>query len=345
MILKKLSNAFGPSGCEGDVRDIIIKEIEPLVDELTVDHLGNVICRMTPKGRKKSPLKIMAAAHMDEVGLMITHADGDGFLHFVKVGGIDDRILPATVVVIGPNKVTGVIISKPIHLTSGAERGQVTPTSDLVIDVGAGGKEAAEGKCKKGDYATFDTKYRKFGRGMVAGKAFDDRVGCAILVELIKRGPYPFEFCPVFTTMEEIGLRGARVAAFNVQPDVAIVLEATICEDSPKETERSSVTEIGKGPALTLADRGLIVNRKLVQFAVKRADALGIPHQFKQPGVGGTDGGAIHTAGDGAPTLPISVPARYIHSPTAVINLNDFNHTVDLAEDVMRTITADDLKR
>jgi putative aminopeptidase FrvX len=344
MILKKLSNAFGPSGCESDVRQIIIKEIKHLVDELTVDHLGNVICRMKAKGRKKKPLTIMAAAHMDEVGMIITHADGDGFLHFDKIGGIDDRILLAKVISIGPKKVTGVIITKPVHLTSASERGQVTSSENLVIDVGAANKEAAEGKCKPGDYATFDTKYRKFGRGMVAGKAFDDRVGCAVLVELIKRGPYPFEFCPVFTTMEEVGLRGAKVAAYSVQPDIALVLEGTICEDSPKEIDRSSVTEIGKGPALSLADRSLIVNRKLVRFAVQRADAIGIPHQFKQPGIGGTDGGAIHKAGEGAPTLPISVPARYIHSPAAVISLSDFNHTINLAEDVMRHVTLADVQ-
>lgn len=344
MILEKLSNAFGPSGCESDVRKIIIDEVKPLVDELTVDHLGNVIGCMRAKGKKRKPLKIMAAAHMDEVGFIITHADGDGFLHFEKIGGIDDRILPAKVVSIGPNKVTGVIIAKPVHMSSAEERGKVVEADKLVIDVGAGGKEAAEGKCKPGDYATFASRFRKFGRGMVSGKAFDDRVGCAALIELIKRGPYPFEFCPVFTTMEEVGLRGAKVATFKVRPDIAIVLEGTICEDSPKEEERSPVTEIGKGPALSLADRSLIVNRKLVRFAVKRAEALGIPHQFKQPGIGGTDGGAIHKEAAGAPTLPISVPARYIHSPAAVINLRDFKHTIDLAGDVMRKVSLADIQ-
>jgi len=345
MILKKLSNAFGPSGCEGDVRDIVIKEIQSFVDELIVDNLGNVICKMTARSKKNNPLKIMAAAHMDEVGMMITHADGDGFLHFVKVGGIDDRILPTKAVVIGPNKINGVIISKPIHLTTVAERGKVTASNDLVIDVGATGKDEALSKCKKGDYATFATKYRKFGKGMAMGKAFDDRVGCAALIELIKRGPYPFEFRPIFTTMEEVGLRGARVAAFAVKPDVAIVLEATICEDSPKKVDCSSVTEIGKGPALTLVDRGLIVNRKLVQFAVRQADSIGIPRQFKKPGIGGTDGGAIGMAGEGVPTLPISVPARFIHSPISIIKLSDFKHSVDLTENVMRNVTLKKIKR
>lgn len=344
MILEKLSNAFGPSGCESEVRQVIVKEIESLVDELRVDHLGNVICRMKAKGTKKKPLRIMAAAHMDEVGMIITHADDDGFLHFDKIGGIDDRILPAKVVSIGPRKVKGVIIAKPVHLTSPAERGKVISHDDLVIDIGTAKKDAAEKKCPPGDYATFDTHFRKFGRGLVTGKAFDDRVGCAMLIELIKRGPYPFEFCPVFTTMEEIGLRGAKVAAFNVRPDIALVLESTICEDSPKEKERGSVTEIGKGPALSLADRNLIVNRKLVQFAVQRADAVGLPYQFKQPGIGGTDGGAIHKEGQGVPTLPVSVPARYIHSPAAVISLADFKHTINLAEDVMKHLTLADIQ-
>ncbi|MDT8391556.1 MAG: M42 family peptidase [Lentisphaeria bacterium] len=344
MMLEKLSNAFGPSGCEGDVRRIVISDIKSRVDELTVDHLGNVICRMKATGRGKKPLRIMAAAHLDEVGMIITHADDDGFLHFDKIGGIDDRILPAKGVVIGAGKVPGVIIAKPVHLTSAEERGKVISHDDLVIDIGAANKDAAVKKCAPGDYATFDTRFRRFGRGLVAGKAFDDRVGCAVLIELIKRGPYPFEFCPVFTTMEEVGLRGAKVAAFKVRPDIALVLESTICEDSPKEKDRGSVTAIGKGPALSLADRGLIVNRKLVRFAARRAAALGVPCQFKQPGIGGTDGGAIHKEGEGAPTLPVSVPARYIHSPMAVISLRDFHHTIDLAEDVMRHVTLADIQ-
>lgn len=287
----------------------------------------------------------MAAAHMDEVGMMITHADGDGFLHFAKVGGIDDRILPATVVRIGPKRVKGVIIAKPVHMTTPAERKQVISADNLVIDIGASNKGDAEGKCPQGDYVAFDSRFRKFGKGLLSGKAFDDRVGCSILIELIKRGPYPFDFYPVFTTMEEIGLRGAQVAAYKVKPDVAIILECTICEDSPKEVERSPITNLHAGPAVSLADHGMIADRRLVQFVVRRAEALGIPCQFKQPGIGGTDAGAIHKACEGAPSLPISVPARYIHTPAAVISEDDYNHTTMLAEDVIRTIKMSHLKR
>lgn len=345
MMLKKLSNAFGPSGCEDEARNLIIKAVKDIVDDYSVDHLGNVICHMKGTARNCKSTKIMAAAHMDEVGFMITHADGDGFLHFATVGGIDSRILPADVVKIGPDRVTGVIIAKPVHMTSGAERGKAIGIDNLVIDIGAGNKEAAEGKCPQGDYAVFDSSYRKFGKGLVSGKAFDDRVGCSMLIDLIERGPYPFDFYPVFTTMEEVGLRGAKVAGYAVEPDIAFVLECTICEDSPKEIERSPVTSLNAGPALSMADRSVIVDRRLVQYAVKRAEKLGIPCQFKQPGIGGTDAGAIHMAREGAPTLPISVPARYIHSPRAVISLADYKKTVDLTEDVIRTIRKVDLKK
>ncbi len=343
MLLEALSNAFGPSGCEGEVREIIRDAIHDVVDTCEVDHLGNLLAvqRGTKRGRR---MRIMVAAHMDEVGFMITHADGDGLLHFTTVGGIDESILPTKRIAIGPNRVPGVIISPPIHVVPPEQRNKMTPGKDLVIDIGAGTKEEAEAKCKPGDYATFDTRYRKLGRGLVRGKAFDDRVGCAMLVELLKRGPYPFDVHAAFTTMEEIGLRGARVAGYRTQPDVAFVLEGTICQDGPCEREQSSVTSLGKGPALTLADRGAISHRGLVQYALERAEARKIPCQLKQPGVGGNDAAAIQHAEAGVPTLSISVPVRYIHSPASVMSLRDMRRSVDLVEVLIREITSPLLK-
>jgi len=345
MMLEKLSNAFGPSGCEHEVRELVIEAIKGRVDSYRVDHLGNLLAfkRGAKSGAARRPT-IMIAAHMDEVGFMITRADADGFLHFTNVGGIDARVLPTKRVKIGPKRIQGIIISPPVHVLSAEKRKKVTPASELVIDIGVTKKEAAESKCPKGSYATFETTYRKLGRGVVCGKAFDDRVGCAMLIELLERGPYPFDICAAFTTMEEVGLRGAKVAGYEVKPDIAFVLEGTICEDSPKDRETCPVTKLGDGPAITLVDGNTIVNRKLAQFALSRAEACGIPCQIKRPGVGGTDAGAIQHSGSGVPTLPISVPVRYIHSPASVLSLKDMKQTVDLVEDLVRNITPQAIK-
>ena len=334
MILETLSNAFGPSGCETDVRVAIREAIKDHVDEMQVDHLGNLL--VTQKGTA-SDLAIMVSAHMDEVGFMITSADDSGMLRFTIVGSIDDRVLPAERVLFGPDRVPGVIAIKPVHKTTPEERRNVVKTDQLVIDIGAKSKSEAEGAVKKGEYGVFATTFRELG-DTVCGKAFDDRAGCAVLVELIKRGPYPFTFRPVFTTMEEIGLRGARVAGFAVNPDAAFVLEGTICDDSPKERDESSTTELGKGPAISLADPSTIADGRLVKLLLGTAEAEGIPYQFKQPGKGGTDAGAIHLAQEGVPTVPVSVPCRYIHSPVCLLHKRDFAQTVDLLAAAMKRL-------
>lgn len=342
-MLEQLSNAFGPSGCEGDVRNIIVDAIKRNVDDYKVDHLGNLLAykRGTKPGER---MKVMVAAHMDEVGFMITRIDNDGFLHFTNVGGIDPRVLPTKRVKIGPKRIQGIIISPPVHVLSAEKRKKVTPASELVIDIGCTKNEDAEAKCPKGSYAVFDTAFRKLGRGIVCGKAFDDRVGCAMLIELLERGPYPFDICAAFTTMEEIGLRGSKVAGYDVDPDVAFVLEGTICEDSPKEREVCPVTKLGDGPAFTLADGNTIVDRRLVEYARNRAEKCGIRYQIKRPGAGGTDAGAIQRSADGVAALPVSVPVRYIHSPASVLSIKDMKQTVDLVEDLIRNITPQAIK-
>jgi putative aminopeptidase FrvX len=353
MILKELSEAFGPSGCEDDVRRVVVGAIEGRVDEYHVDHLGNVIALQKGTAREGAPqeggprtgavypgFKVMVAAHMDEVGFMITHVDDGGYLHFTKVGGIDDRVLPAKVVRVGQDRVPGVICIKPVHLTQPEERGKVIPYDQLVIDIGASSKAEAEKVIKKGDYAAFDVLFEDLG-DLVKGKAFDDRAGCAVLIALIERGPYPFDFCPVFTTMEEVGLRGARVAAYSVMPDAALAVEGTICDDGPKDKDVSPTTEVGKGPAISVMDRSVIADSRLVRLLVETAEAEGIPYQFKQPGMGGTDAGAIHLAKTGVPTVPVSVPSRYIHSPVAMLSKSDLDHTVQLIASLFLRLTPD----
>ena len=341
MILEALSNAFGPSGCENEVRQVVLDAIADKVDECRVDHLGNVIALQ--KGTANAGFRVMVAAHMDEVGFMITHADESGLLHFVKVGGIDDRVLLAKAVRIGEKRIPGVIITKPVHLTERSERETVVDCEKMAIDIGVSSKAEAEKLVSKGDYAAFDVTFGDLGK-MVKGKAFDDRVGCAVLVSLIENGPYPFDFCPVFTTMEEVGLRGARVAGFSVMPDAAFVLEGTICDDGPREKDESPTTAAGKGPAISVMDRSVVSDRRLVRLLIDAAEAGGIAYQFKQPGKGSTDAGAIHLAKTGVPSAPVSVPSRYIHSPVCMLDKKDLEDTVKLMTSTLRRLTPDVLR-
>lgn len=329
MFLEKLANARGVSGDEAPVRALIAEQLQKYVDEYRVDALGNLIACKRAARRGNSKLKVLIAAHMDEVGLLATHIDHAGFVHFDKVGGIDDRILPSKAVHIGAARVPGVIGFKPRHRSSPAERKQVIAHDALVIDIGATSREDAARVVAPGDYVTFATAFTPFGENCVRGKALDDRAGCAMLVELA-RDTYPFELYAAFTTQEEIGLRGARVAGFSVAPDIALVLEATVCDDSPKKQEQSPTTRLGAGPALTLADRGLLADKRLVHLFAETAREHKIPFQFKQPLVGGTDAGILHRTRAGVPSAVVSLPARYIHSPAAVISLDDFNNALRL---------------
>jgi putative aminopeptidase FrvX len=343
LILKELSEAIGISGNEDAVRKIIADAVRDTVDELRSDTLGNLFAVKKPRG-KGNGLKVMIAAHMDEVGLMITGFDSSGGLRFRPVGGIDDRILPGKVLLVGPDKIPGVIGVKPVHLLKEDEGKQVLKMDSLVIDIGASSKEEAEKLVKLGQVATFATRYRRAGR-TVTGKAFDDRAGCAVLVELLCGQRFPFELQGVFTVQEEVGLRGAQVAASAVEPDCAFVLEGTICDDLPKEQDVSPTTELGKGPAISLMDRSVFADRRLVDHLVATADRLGIPYQFKQPGLGGTDAGAIARSKSGVPSLPVSVPCRFIHSPVARLSLDDFENTVRLMRASLKRLTPDVLRR
>lgn len=336
MILQQLSEALGVSGHEDAVRQIIFDAIHDEVDEYRVDSIGNLITLR--RGSGQSPLKVMVAAHMDEIGLMITHIEDNGQLRFAPVGGIDDRILLSKTVCIGDKKVPGIIGVKPIHLQDDKEQEQVIKCDKLTIDIGATSKSEAEQLVQVGDYVAFATSFADLGP-TVKGKAFDDRAGCAVLIEIIKAGPYPFDLYGVFTVQEEVGLRGAQVAAYAIEPDVAFVLEGTICDDMPKKKDVSPTTELGKGPAITIMDRTFIADRRLVKLLVDTATELGIPYQFKQPLMGGTDAGAIHTTRTGVPSVTVAVPSRYIHSPVCLLSKSDFENAVRLMREALRRLT------
>ncbi len=332
MLLEALSNARGVSGKEDQVRDIILRKVRDHIDEHRVDALGNLLCiKRARHASEQWPNKVMIAAHMDEIGLIVTGINKNGTLRFDKVGGIDDRILLSKQVLVGEDAVPGVIGYRPIHLIPSDERDQAIKADKLSIDIGATDEESAKEFVTVGDYASFRTSFASLDEESrtVKGKAFDDRAGCAVLIELLKE-TYDLEIHAAFTTQEEVGLRGARVASYSIDPDVAFVLEGTICDDLPKKKDTSPVTELGKGPAITFMDRSFVADRRLVELLVTTAEQMDIPYQFKRAVAGGTDAGAIHLAREGVPAVTVSVPSRYIHAPVSLLSLSDFDHTVQL---------------
>jgi putative aminopeptidase FrvX len=342
MILRELSNAIGVSGNEGGVRAVVLDAVREHVDEVKVDALGNVLAFKRGTGRQR--LRVMLAAHMDEIGLMVVGHDNYGFLRARAVGGIDPRLLPGTLLQVGSGHIPGVVGVKPIHLLEEGEDQKAPKIEDLVVDIGAKSKDEAQKLAPLGTYAAFATRFRELGP-TVSGKAFDDRAGCAVLVELLHGERFRFDLHAAFTVQEEVGLRGARVAAYAVEPDCAFVLEGTIADDTPKEKDTSPTTELGKGPAITVMDRSFIADRRLVRLLTDTAEELGVPYQIKQPGVGGTDAGAIHLAREGVPSLTVAVPCRYIHSPVALLSLDDFKNTVRLMREALSRLTRHTLRR
>ena len=339
MLLQKLCAARGVSGNEDAVREILIEEIRPHVDEYRVDNIGNLIATVHAKEGVENPRRVMVAAHMDEVGLMIVQIGKDGMLRFRTVGGVDARVLPAKRVLVGEEAVPGVIGIKAAHLVSAEEEGQVIKVDQLYIDIGAKSKEEAEGVVHVGDVASFVTTPRVLGRTMI-GKAFDDRAGCAVLAELVKER-YEIELVAVFTVQEEVGLRGARVASYEVDPELGFALEGTICDETPRRVDLSPVTRMGQGPAITVMDRSTISDRRLVDLLVHVATEAGIPYQFKSPGLGGTDAGAIHMAREGVPAIAVAAPVRFIHTPACFLSLDDFEHTVALMKATLHRLPGD----
>lgn len=350
-LLQQLSEAFGVSGQEQEVRDILYEAIRTEVDEIHVDAIGNLIA--SKKARKPvpngSPMRVMIAAHMDEVGFMVTGLENGGSLRFASVGGIDPRVVVGKQVVIGKERMPGVIGSKPIHLQERTENKQVFKFDQLMIDVGASNKDDLEGKVKVGDYATFAMSYRELdtspdGLRTVMGKALDDRAGCALLVELLKRD-YAFDLYAAFTVQEEVGLRGARVAAYAIKPQLAFVLETTICDDLPKEKDVTDVTRLGAGPAITIMDKSIVADKRLVKLLVDTAEQEGIPYQFKSPGMGATDAGTIHLTQEGVPNAIVSIPCRNLHSMANLLSLSDYDKALRLMQATLQRITPDMLMR
>lgn len=328
-MLKEYTAAFGVSGAEEEIRNVILNRVKELGDT-KIDKLGNLIVHKVGTGKR-----IMLAAHMDEVGFIVKKILDDGRIKFLNIGGIDPRILIAKRVFFGRTKVLGVIGSKPIHIQSGDERIKPVPISELFIDIGAESKAEAQKYVKLGDYAVFESDYVDMGR-FIKAKALDDRVGCAVITEVLKEN-YKYDLYGVFTVQEEIGLRGAGGAAFGIKPEIAIIIEGTTCADIA-EDENAHITSSGDGPAISIMDRTSSANLKLVNLAIETAKKHNIPWQIRRGAVGGNDGGKIHNTAEGCTTITISVPTRYIHSPVSMIHKEDYNNTIKLVKYLLESL-------
>jgi putative aminopeptidase FrvX len=337
--LEKLSNACGVAGREEEVRNLMVRLMKPYVDKIIVDKLENVIA--IKKGKKATP-KVMLAAHMDEIGLMVKTISKKGFLQFTKIGGIDDRILLAQKVIVYTEKGTlpSIIGSKPPHIQKEAERKKIVAYDELFIDVGAESREdAAKMGIKIGDVVGFDVKYAKIGRDTVIGKAFDDRVGCAVMVEALKQlEKIDCTIYAVGTVQEEVGLRGAATAAFSVDPDVGIALDVTIAGDVPGVREFDTTVKMGNGPTLTVSDSGLITHPKVLRLLLDVAEENKIAYQLETGLLGSTDAARISLTRQGVPSGTISIPARYIHSPVSMLSLKDAENSAKLAAAAVQKI-------
>ncbi len=325
-LLKRLSEAVAVSGDEGEVRKIVLAEIKDHADEITLDAMGNVLA--IRKAKTENPLRVMIAAHMDEIGFMVVDKDEGGLFRFAVVGGVDPRQLPGKPVWVGKEHHPGVIGARPIHLTTAEERTHAIPLDVMRLDLGPGGSE----KARVGDRASFATTFERSGPSLM-GKAFDDRLGVAGLIELLKNAPEHIELLAAFTVQEEVGLRGAKVAGYTLAPDLAIALDVTPAHDLPTwngEPNERYNCRLGGGPALYIADGATISDPRLVAHAVATAERHGLPYQFRQPGAGGTDAGAIHRTGSGVPSMSISTPGRYAHSAVMLCRVEDWQHTLQL---------------
>lgn len=337
-LLEKLCNASGVSGDEGEVRKIILEEVKPHADEVKVDALGSVLVtkKATSPGNGK-PLRVMVDAHMDEVGFMLIADDGEGIYRFELVGGLDVRQLVGKAVLVGKNKIPGVIGARPIHLTTAEERQRKIPLDQLRIDIGPGGK------AKVGDRAVFATRFKQVGPSIFA-KAIDNRIGCAILIDLLKTAPAHIDLCLSFSVQEEIGLRGAKVAANYFKPDLAIAIDSTPANDLPHHADEENIsynTKLGLGPALYTYDAGTLSDPRLVRFLAATGESEKIPFQYRQPGGGGTDAGSIHRQQAGIPSASVSVPGRYAHTSTLVSRTDDWKNTLALLQAALKRITPD----
>ncbi len=329
-ILKDLCLLNGTSGDEDFVREYICGYLDGLNGcEYKADPLGNLI--VYKKGKKRSENKVMVSAHMDEVGMIVTSVKQDGTLTVSPVGGIDARVAAGRGVTVGEKRINGVIGSKAVHNMSSEEKKTAPKFSDLYVDIGAADKDEALKHIYIGDRVCFDSEYIEFGDGLIKSKAIDDRFGCALLLSLAGK-ELEYDCILTFTVQEEVGLRGAKTAAYTVNPDFAIVIEATTAADIPLCSDEKRCSALDRGAVVSYMDKASIYDKEMYNISMEIAKVHNIKWQTKSIVAGGNDAGAIHISRGGIRTLAISAPCRYLHSPCCVVKYNDLTEIRKLTE-------------
>ena len=318
--LKKYCGCISPSGCEDEIRELIIQDIQQIATRYEVDRMGNLIA--FKKGRKTPDKKVVVSAHMDEVGLMVKYISDEGYIYFDPIGGIDPRVVGGRRVVIGDKRIYGVVASKAIHLQKKKERGMVVPLEEMYIDIGCDDKKSCEEVVSVGDVATFVPNFEEFGDGLIKSKAIDDRFGCALLVELMQE-ELEYDTYFAFVTCEEVGTDGAKQVAFNLRPDIAIAIEATTAGDVLGAPKSRYACELRKGAVISHIDGSTIYDKKLVEYALATAQENNIKCQLKNVIAGGNDASAYQRTAAGARVLAVSAPTRYIHSASNIVCKDD----------------------
>ena len=337
MDLKTLTEINAPSGYEQPLRRYLLEELKAAGLSPVIDRMGNVV--VVREGKGESRRRVMVSAHMDEVGFIVTSATEDGFLKIRPLGGVDPRVIISKRVLVGDEQLPGVIGATPIHLQSRADSKRVLDYEDVYVDIGAKDKKEAEAKAPKGTAICFDTPYVTYGEGYACAKALDDRVGVYNLFRLLTATvDYPCDLVAVFSSEEEVGCRGAKGAAFAQAPDVGIALEGTTCNDLGDVPEVSQVCRAGAGVTVSFGDGASLANRELFRHTLKVAGEKGIRHQVKGSVSGGNEAGVMQRARQGIPTMVLSVPCRYIHSPSTVCCLSDVEDQLALAGALLESL-------
>src|SRR5690625_3737428 len=347
-MLKDLTDANGIPGNEKEPRDVMERYIKPYADEVYTDNLGSLIAKKT--GDEKGP-KIMVAGHLDEVGFMVTRIDDNGFIYFQTVGGWWSQVMLAQRVTImsGQGDITGVIGSKPPHILTAEARKKPVEIKDMFIDIGASSKEEAQTfGVKPGDSVVPYFEFTQLkNEKMLLAKAWDNRIGCAIAIDVLKqleKENHPNIVYGVGTVQEEVGLRGARTSAHHIKPDIGFGVDVGIAGDTPGVTDKEADSQLGEGPQIIVYDASMISHKGLLDFVIETADKHKIPYQYSSMPGGGTDSGSIHLTADGVPSLSITIATRYIHTHAAILHRDDYENAVKLIVEVIKKLDQDKLK-
>ncbi|WP_026569749.1 M42 family metallopeptidase [Sediminibacillus terrae] len=347
-MLKELTDARGISGNEKEAREVMEKYIAPYADEVFTDNIGSLIAKKT--GKENGP-KVMVAGHLDEVGFMVTRIDDKGFVYFQTIGGWWSQVMLAQRVTLMTRKgdVTGIIGSKPPHILPAEARKKPVEIKDMFIDIGASSREEAEEfGVRPGDSVVPYFEFTQMNNEkLLLAKAWDNRIGCAIAIEVLKRlkgENHPNVVYGVGTVQEEVGLRGARTATHTIKPDIGFGVDVGIAGDTPGISDKEADSKIGEGPQIILYDASAISHKGLRDFVLDTADDKKIPYQYATMAAGGTDTGSIHLTANGVPALSITVATRYIHTHAAILHQDDFENAVKLIVEVIKGLDEEKVK-